>query len=496
MKSLWIVVALMMLASNALFAEPFFKIKTVDFLRKQKDKSGVFKISPVLDKDGKPTGAMQREFVPCLRVEVITAANIKSSNTYAKVYFYDTDNHLIARVYSPSTEVIGDQRRPTQPVFYSNKQSSVIYFAVPDIVLKQPKWTALVVFGDQYQADARALPANVGLVSLDFTEKSQYENYDKTFIRKTVMDPLVEYVINTKVSNQPQITLMLRPPIGMTDASQAKGVLALCALAGSVDEIKRKLQGIEKGDEMNGVLKFAEDHQLIILCWGARTLRAHGTTWDELDPETRRNTEKNFDELADKWDQGVDALVQKYGLPDHNYLLTGVSEAAQYATRLALRKPNRFLAISVHIPNGFDEPRPEAAKTLWCVTMGELDFCHDRSLRFYAKCRELHYPIIYKAFIGIGHAWHPSADTMRDAFFEWALSIQDQREKYEAELADPLMAAQAAARVPWPDEFRHPPFVGDVVNQEVYPADQRDMVPQGFQVDLPTKQIADIWNTK
>jgi hypothetical protein len=155
----------------------------------------------------------------------------------------------------------------------------VIYFAVPETVLKQAKWTPLVVFGDQYQADVRDIPANASLGVLEFAEKTQYENYDKDFVRKVVMDPLVEYVINTKVPNQPKITLLLRPPIGMADVSQARGVLALCAMVDSVDQIKRKLQEIEKGDEMNSILKFAERHQLIILCWGARTLRAHGTTW-------------------------------------------------------------------------------------------------------------------------------------------------------------------------------------------------------------------------
>jgi hypothetical protein len=47
---------------------------------------------------------------------------------------------------------------------------------------------------------------------------------------------------------------------------------------------------------------------------------------------------------------------------------------------------------------------------------------------------------------------------------------------------------------PWLGSFRQPAFVGDVVNQEMFPSDQADMVPLGFRTPLPTKEIADAWN--
>jgi hypothetical protein len=51
---------------------------------------------------------------------------------------------------------------------------------------------------------------------------------------------------------------------------------------------------------------------------------------------------------------------------------------------------------------------------------------------------------------------------VRDAFFEWAMSVQEQRDQYEAELADPLTAERAKARVPWPEAWLFSPLHSSV----------------------------------
>jgi hypothetical protein len=162
--------------------------------------------------------------------------------------------------------------------------------------------------------------------------------------------------------------------------------------------------------------------------------------------------------------------VKEYGIPSNGYLLWGISGSAQYACRLALRKPEYFLAIHAHIPSSFDKPTPDGRRILWCLTTGELEAGHKRSLRFYQQCRALGYPIIYKAIVGLGHAGSPIADNIGREFFEYALSVRDQRIAFDSSLNNPLSQFQLAQAddgmvKPWLSSFCNPPYVGDAVNQ-------------------------------
>jgi hypothetical protein len=46
---------------------------------------------------------------------------------------------------------------------------------------------------------------------------------------------------------------------------------------------------------------------------------------------------------------------------------------------------------------------------------------------------------------------------------------------------------------PWLEEFKSPVVYGDFVNQEIFPADQVEMIPAEFRIALPSKEIAAIW---
>jgi hypothetical protein len=107
--------------------------------------------------------------------------------------------------------------------------------------------------------------------------------------------------------------------------------------------------------------------------------------------------------------------------------------------------------------------------------------------------------MIYKAIPGLGHAGSPIADDIGIKFFDYALSVKNKRVAYDADLNNPLIQFQMAQTdgsdiKPWLDSFQVPAFVGDVVNQGMVPYEQRASVPQGFQVPLPTKEIAEAWN--
>ena len=86
------------------------------------------------------------------------------------------------------------------------------------------------------------------------------------------------------------------------------------------------------------------------------------------------------------------------------------------------------------MPGSYDKPTPEAAKVLWCLTIGELEGGYERSKRWVKTVRGMGYPIVYKAIPGLGHAGHPDA-ALGFEFFEFALLQENKREALDTELA-------------------------------------------------------------
>ena len=117
---------------------------------------------------------------------------------------------------------------------------------------------------------------------------------------------------------------------------------------------------------------------------------------------------------------------------------------------------------------------------------------YQNSISFYKQCRQLGYPIIYKGIVGLGHADNPYADQLGIECLKYALTVKDQRDALDERLNH--IGETESGMNPWISSFRNPPFMGDIVNQGMVSADQKDLIPRGFQVALPTKQIADLWN--
>lgn len=479
-------------------AGDFFEIKKIKIEDKEpKDQIGVWR--EMITKDPETHKNLKEyQFIPSVSVEVMVEKQTQAKGLIAKLYVLDKTGKTMTIVAQPSA--VG---RPgyanyyKMPVLFPAKDRVKLFFALPEKIRESADdYGYLVVFGDKQAVAADVYPSRIGSpTSLDFAEKETYLNRTLNSLdRKEAMDPVVELVVKTKNPRVPQLTLFLRPPVGMTDGSQAKGVLACCTLAGHVEDIRRRMQGLEQEEEMSDMMKFAEKHQLAILAWGSRSIWNPGKNYDEYDKESFEDLEESFDEVADAWEKGVEKLHEKYGIPDRNFMLTGSSGAAQWAHRLALRKPDYFLAVSIHIPSSFDKPTPEANKILWCLTTGELESGYERSKRFYADCVALDYPIVYKAIMGLGHQGHPVATELRFKFFEFAMGLKDERAEYDAIMSDSFRKAEYKVQGPWPKEFREAPYVGDIVNQEMYPAEKEAMVPKGFRVYFPNKELAETWN--
>ena len=446
-----------------------------------------------------------------LDVAVKVKARIDRESLIRTAYFYDSNKKMIATVYGNAIYQSYNAKDSWRywkyywPAILPPNKKLFLYFEIPKEVLAKPDWAAVVVFGDSKGVDAQLCEQNTNdvLSQYDYAEKSKLEDKSGLSIdRHLTMDPLVLRTIKTEDPSHPQITLYLRAPLGMTDVTQAKGVLCFCVLAGELSSIARMLRGQDVHEDPwggGGILKFADDHKLIIICWGSQHLWKGNANWDDLKPDDGRRLDAAFDHMADAWEKGVQGFINDYNIPKNGYLLYGISGSAQFACRLALRKPDYFLAVGMHIPSSFDKPTPEASKVLWCLTTGELEAGHSRSLRFYEQCRKLGYPMIYKAIVGMGHETSSVANDIDARFFEYALTVRDKREVYDQNSANPIIQFQAAQSnnqqgQPWLEAFRKPLFVGDILNQETYPGEQVGMVPTNLRTALPTQDIADAWN--
>ncbi len=435
---------------------------------------------------------VERRFQPCLEVRLKPRENIFPSKVIAKAYFYDTDNQLVCTLGAPSKSGlktgIPSTHLPLPPLLKAG-ESSRIFFAVPE-ALKDKDWKAVIVAGDRNELHSATYPAASSDLLFEFPEKRLIKAGKPGSIeRKDAVDHLIERVVRTGVEEQPQITLFLRLPKGVTDPSEVRGVMAVCFVATGVDHIRKQMQMEEMTGDYGGIFSFANRHKLAVLSWGAVNLWDKTRNRSEIASSEGREADRAFDKVANAWERAAVTLLNDHDLPDRNLLLWGCSIGAQWAHRLCLRKPERFLAVHIHIPSSFDIVRPEAAGVLWCLTTGELESGYERSKQFLRECQAMNYPIIYKAYPGLGHASNRTVYQLGYAAFEYALAKLPEKSAAPLPHRSPS-PSQNPGRFP---EFQSPQYYADVVNQEVVPAGEADRIPEAFRIVLPNEEIAELW---
>lgn len=541
----------------------FFRIHAVKIVQREPRESAAW-----LQLGTKRLNWTNKVFIPYIEVELQTSEQYESKDTFVRIHVFDRNKNPVSALEEPAIAWRDRTRGYSVPVLYPKGKRERIFFPVPE-TFDPSGGSMLVVFGDENSAAARIFPSTVSTFGLDFPERVLVERRDKDVEREAAINPVVETVIETRNEKQPVITLFMRMPIGLKDARQAKGVLALCLLANNADQIRSMLQkmdrseddriysdmkrawgGIEKRIDLelasslktrvaerkpeadallvedlmialkavpvdpedrqladcralvgslagrvyqNNLVKFADRHQLAILAWGARRLWDPKLSFDEQTKKINREMDDTFDDVAKAWEKGVDKLSKQYGFPNRNFLLTGQSGAAQYACRLALRVPDRFLAVRVHIPSSFDRPTPEACRVLWLLTTGEKEGGYPAAKRFFNDCKQLGYPMIFKAIPGLGHQGSRVADELALEFFEYALTLKGERERLAQESQKTLVQQSIGRPEPWPSSFKVPKSVGDILNQDIFPHEDAEIVASEFQVALPTESIARAW---
>jgi pimeloyl-ACP methyl ester carboxylesterase len=300
---------------------------------------------------------------------------------------------------------------------------------------------------------------------------------------------ILEREVDTFNRAQPKLHLYLRRPTNAGDPNgKIEGVLAYCTWEKDRAKIVNRLQ-----DPHYYLVRYAEERHLALLTWDTAKAFSNRESADERSQQENFRDDLGFDKLADAWERGVHALCYEAGLPENSFLLYGLSLGAQWAHRLALRKPDHFLAVHIHINSSYDWPTLAARNILWLQTTGEREYGYEAAKRFYARCREMGYPIIFKVGVNLGHQSSPQIEEIGQRFFDYALGVKVKCDGVIAAAHRSTIGKPASPDLYALSGLDQAPYYADFVNQEVYGREQKDMIPDGQRVPLPTKALAQAW---
>lgn len=421
--------------------------------------------------------------IPSVEVTVRARAAFADSALFARAHFFER-GRLVATVDHPAEGYLNTEKPYGLPTAFPMGKKQTVFFPIP-AELRGRSWSVVVVLGNSKGAVARAFPGNAVAATFNYPERGLVEGGGRSTapdVAAPGSDGIIEYVAKTRSTQQPQITLLFRLPPGVTEMSELRGLLASVRIGHSLEDVREAF--LRETSEVNPgtTMELAKKYKLGVLCWGSRTLWTRDRNAEDLPAAQRKAEDAEFDLVAEGWERGLESMAAKYGIPQANILMEGLSQSGQWSHRLALRKPARFLAVQAHVASSYDVPTREAASVFWLITTGEQEPGCEGAVAFFERCRSLGYPMIFKAEPGLGHEESRLADALKYRFFDWVL-----RNFTEAEF-DPNVARTRILA-----GFRKPAFLGDFGTQEIVPEPDRAELGSDVPVPLPTRAIAEAW---
>lgn len=261
----------------------------------------------------------------------------------------------------------------------------------------------------------------------------------------------------------------------------ARGVIAF-----SSHNTKEEMTGeMTKKAGYQHLIDLADKHNLAVVSWSYIGGYDNEKNFDEIEKNELAKSSKKFGVIVNEWEKGYRRLLSLHNLPKKDAMLYGVSAGAQTAHRIAMRKPQYFSGIFMHVNSSYDTPTKEASKLLWCVSTGEFEYGYPSAERFYKKALDLGYCAIFKPFENTGHFVTGEVRELCCGFFEYLIT-------FIPDYTDPNW------KEPPVDKYylmRYPAYIGDYQNQAAYPFElaKRKIPNRKYMVSLPTKRIARAW---
>ena len=474
--------------------------------------------------------------VPQIEVIVKTSKDFHSLNLFARAYFFNGSNQKIGTYAQPLMVLHsdGDENGDNNhtyiwPTILLQNQRQTIYFPLPD---KLPDgWKVVLVFGTSRGAVSAVYPN---------ADEKDFSYPEQKLVEKTALDPdqdiadtdpsptgslgdsqrhptlaasspddaepppllssdghkIISLDERNDAPGLPVITFYVRYPKGLSPKDKVEGVFEYVTYLTA----KKNLEAwVKRPSSDDANFQFADQHKLVIVTWTTATMYSIANSFtDTDDPNEDRDPGNSMEECFRTWKIGMDQLCQTYNLPEDGYLIYGYSRGAQWAHRIVLRSPEKFLAVHIHINSSYAEPTPEASHCLWLLTTGELEHGSAAARIFFHKAQALNYPILLRIYPGKGHEVFPEEVTLGLKFFDYALKLRNQQIKAVAAKQADSVSVDAENKPFVLDDsllggFRNPPYYGDVLNGDVYPATQVSMLPESQRVGTPNLDIAKVW---
>ena len=291
------------------------------------------------------------------------------------------------------------------------------------------------------------------------------------------------------------IIFVVRMPSGWTSekdkeakekgVKSVRGVFIICtwdkslgALVGNVSIHKSKFRNL---------INFADANGLAVMTWSNFGGYKAKKSSDEMGRKEAKTSDDVFTERLAKWEYGIKRIVKRFNLPEDSYMGYGLSGGAQILHRMALRKPQYFSGIHVHVNSSYDIPTPKGKDVVWLVSTGEFELGCPAAARFYQRMVKLGYCVIFKVGEHIGHSSSREIDALSLEFFKYLLSFIPNPDRPEW-------------TSPAPDKYhliKNPPYVGDYLNQVSYSVKNASgkIAGEQYMVPLPTEKIARAWGS-
>lgn len=423
---------------------------------------------------------------PQLHLRVMASETTRSEDTLLKLYYFNDENILLTTQERP----LSPGKLPKQ---YNRKEVYNLYFPLEPLLngeLAGEDWKVMAVFGTKHYVDLE-LSVKQDWRNLNFPEKeiarsqvwSSHTTQAKDLIAKnefTATQRVIHHVEDVDSEPKRKIEFLVYLPPGKQSLREVNGVLAGCSWQRNPHILRENLY--YRNGNIDHLSQLADQYGYAVLTW-----TTYQGVWsaqldaDEKSRQILKAEDRAFDAITDAWVNAVEFLHEEYGMPRRDLLLFGASSGGQWAHRIALRAPEYFFAAYIHISSSYDIPGPEARHMLWYVSTGEEEAGYENSLRFYRKCQQLGYPVLFKAQVGLGHTIGHRTKMLCRSFMEYAIELKQQHQGLDR----------------WEGIHRtldQSPVWGNLLNQEIV---ARAKIPEGQQAlytPLPTAGIQEFWS--
>ena len=198
----------------------------------------------------------------------------------------------------------------------------------------------------------------------------------------------------------------------------------------------------------------------------------HYSDWDLSETDLLRVREP-FSLVSKKWMECLSSFCDVNGVGKRDFIGFGLSNGAQWISRLAMLYPEYFYSVDSNIPCTCPTPSPEGKHIHWSQVSGVSDSGYPHTSSFYNQAITLDYQNIYLL----------APHKLNHGNWMGIKGVQ----RFRAAFYDHILANGKTARP------IKPLYVGDFINNVVSPIEKSGWIPENQKVFFPSLKLASSW---